>query len=100
MMGSSSNWEFLQSQTELETLHIDCCDDLKELPDNIRNLTSLRALRVTGCQNLTMLPEWLGELRSLQFLFVFMTPMIDSLPQSTIPYLIANLSLGRDEGAA
>jgi len=92
MMGSSSNWEFLQSQTELETLHIDCCDDLKELPDNIRNLTSLRALRVTGCQNLTMLPEWLGELRSLQFLFVFMTPMIDSLPQST-KHLTSHTSL-------
>jgi len=83
MMGSSSNWELLQSHTELETLHIECCNDLKQLPDNIRNLTSLRVLCIQGCLNLTMLPEWLGELRSLQFLFFFMTPMLHSLPEST-----------------
>jgi len=47
MRGSSSVWELLQYHTYLETLCINDCNDLTQVPESIRSLTSLQRLEIT-----------------------------------------------------
>jgi len=66
IVGSSSDWELLRHHTKLETISIEFCDDLTQVPESIRSLTSLQVLYIIGCPALGALPEWLGELCSLR----------------------------------
>ncbi|KAG0529176.1 hypothetical protein BDA96_05G075800 [Sorghum bicolor] len=81
--GSSPGLEFLRNHTKLETLHIEYCKEMTELPESIRSLTLLQNLSIERCSTLGLLPDWLGELRSLRSLSVMWTPMMQTLPQST-----------------
>jgi len=66
IVGSSSDWELLRHHTKLETISIEFCDDLTQVPESIRSLTSLQLLHIFRCPTLGALPEWLGELCSLR----------------------------------
>ena len=66
IVGSSSDWELLRHHTKLETISIEFCDDLTQVPESIRSLTSLQVLHIFRCPALGALPEWLGELCSLR----------------------------------
>uniref|UniRef100_A0A0E0MJ35 AAA+ ATPase domain-containing protein n=1 Tax=Oryza punctata TaxID=4537 RepID=A0A0E0MJ35_ORYPU len=81
---TSSGWEFLQNLTSLESLEIEDCGDLTQLPDSIRGLTSMQDLHISYCSDLAMLPEWLGELCSLQTLGLSENPVLTNLPQSIV----------------
>ncbi|CAD6254751.1 unnamed protein product [Miscanthus lutarioriparius] len=59
--GSGCRWELLQHLIALESLRIDSCNGLTELPESMRSLASLRTLRIIRCRPLCMLPEWLGS---------------------------------------
>ncbi|OEL22199.1 putative disease resistance protein RGA3 [Dichanthelium oligosanthes] len=82
LTGSSSDWEFLQLFTGLESMEFDNCIELRQLPESMRRLTSLQKLSMYKCSSLVTLPEWFGELRCLQTLVVSDCPMMDRLPQS------------------
>lgn len=83
LIGSSSGWEMLRHLTELRTLEISECRDLRYLPESMRSLTCLHRLAIDRCKNLCVLPEWLGELQSLQDLRFENLPIITSIaPQS------------------
>uniref|UniRef100_A0A0E0GQA3 Uncharacterized protein n=1 Tax=Oryza nivara TaxID=4536 RepID=A0A0E0GQA3_ORYNI len=72
----------LRHLTELRTLEISECRDLRYLPESMRSLTCLHMLLIDRC-NLCVLPEWLGELQSLQDLRFLNLPIITSIaPQS------------------
>ncbi|XP_062202890.1 putative disease resistance protein RGA1 [Phragmites australis] len=81
-LGSGHGWDLLQHMMALESLEIESCDGLTELPESMRSLTSLQSLSIEGCSQLRMLPEWLGELRSLQEMNISKCNSLSSLPQS------------------
>lgn len=82
MTGSASDWGFLQHLAGLESLEIQLCDGLMELPQGMRHLTSLQRLCIDRCSTFAALPEWLGELRSLQDMSVSSCPMMSCIPRS------------------
>jgi hypothetical protein len=55
----------------LQTLILDWCSKLKELPKDTRNLINLRHLELRGCDNLTHMPCGLGKLTALQTLSTY-----------------------------
>jgi hypothetical protein len=52
----------------LQTLRLDFCRGLKELPEDTRNLINLRHLGLSGCNSLIHMPYGLGKLIALQTL--------------------------------
>lgn len=67
---SGSDWESMQHLTALESLQIEECSELRQLPESIGNLSSLISLRIFGCENLMGLPEGIQHLNSLQELHI------------------------------
>ncbi|XP_066340938.1 putative disease resistance protein RGA4 isoform X1 [Miscanthus floridulus] len=62
--GSGCRWELLQHLIALESLRIDSCNGLTELPESMRSLASLRTLRIIRCRPLCMavcFPSGLGS---------------------------------------
>ena len=51
---------------KLKSLHLNQCEKLKQLPENIGQLASLKTLNLQECSNLQSLPESLGEMDSLE----------------------------------
>ncbi|VAH11626.1 unnamed protein product [Triticum turgidum subsp. durum] len=43
---------------------------VKELNENMRQLTKLESLTLSGCRSISALPHWIGELTSLKELFI------------------------------
>ncbi|XP_059450846.1 putative disease resistance protein RGA3 [Corylus avellana] len=59
------------NKPNLQTLRLDFCRGLKELPEDTRNLISLRHLGLNGCNSLTHMPYGLGKLIALQTLALY-----------------------------
>ncbi|KAL6640501.1 hypothetical protein ACP70R_021624 [Stipagrostis hirtigluma subsp. patula] len=77
-------WEFLQYMTALESLDIEHCSRLTELPESMRSLTSLRILHIGYCCALCKLPAWLGEVQSLQEIVIDGCGSLSSLSPSML----------------
>ncbi|KAL2927628.1 Disease resistance protein RGA2 [Bienertia sinuspersici] len=58
----------MQYLTALQDLNIECCWELKDLPEWIGCLSSLRSLRVRCCSEFQSLPETMQNLTSLKLL--------------------------------
>ncbi|KAG5573849.1 hypothetical protein H5410_063615 [Solanum commersonii] len=50
---------------DLQSLHLECCEDLVSLPDSIFNLMNLQRLSLTHCKKLEKLPENICYLQEL-----------------------------------
>ncbi|KAM0023272.1 putative leucine-rich repeat domain superfamily [Helianthus debilis subsp. tardiflorus] len=74
--------------SDLHSLSLTNCSNLRSLPNSICKLKSLRTLRLTDCLNLQELPEKLGDLHHLEDIGVSGT-RITQLPDSIqrMPYL-------------
>ncbi|KAL4614017.1 hypothetical protein ACB092_07G025000 [Castanea dentata] len=72
---SGSNIKVLPVSTtcllNLQTLKLDHCDDLCELPKGMKHMKSLMYLGIIGCHSLTRMPEGMGQLTCLQSLSFF-----------------------------
>ncbi|KAK4565209.1 hypothetical protein RGQ29_007033 [Quercus rubra] len=55
----------------LQTLKLDKCRSLCELPKGMKHMKSLMYLGITGCDSLTRMPEGMGQLTCLQSLSFF-----------------------------
>ncbi|KAM3741736.1 hypothetical protein ACB098_07G019400 [Castanea mollissima] len=55
----------------LQTLKLDHCDDLCELPNGMKHMKSLMYLGIIGCHSLTRMPKGMGQLTCLQSLSFF-----------------------------
>ncbi|KAL6641991.1 hypothetical protein ACP70R_020172 [Stipagrostis hirtigluma subsp. patula] len=80
--GTGRGWELLRHMRALESLKIESCYCLIELPESMRSLMSLQCLNIEVCYGICMLPEWVGELRSLQKMSIGRCHCLTSLPQS------------------
>ena len=72
---------------DLQTLHLDYCDQLASLPADIGQLTALQTLTLYKCIQLVSLPTAIGQLAALQNLVID-----DSLRNSLAPELLAVLT--------
>ena len=61
----------IRSLTNLQTLRLVHCRNLKEFPKNTQELINLRHLENDGCINLTSMPFGIGDLTLLQSLSIF-----------------------------
>ncbi|XP_023871390.1 putative disease resistance protein RGA1 [Quercus suber] len=55
----------------LQTLKLDYCGNLCELPKGMKHMKSLMYLGIAGCDSLTRMPEGMGQLTCLQSLSLF-----------------------------
>ena len=55
----------------LQTLKLDYCGDLCELPEGMKHMKNLIYLGIDGCDSLTRFPEGMGQLSCLQYLSFF-----------------------------
>ncbi|CAD6239078.1 unnamed protein product [Miscanthus lutarioriparius] len=62
---SSNEWRLLRHRPKLEDLVIEYCERLHVLPEAIRSLTNLRSLKILNCWELKALPECSVNLRHL-----------------------------------
>ncbi|VAH98667.1 unnamed protein product [Triticum turgidum subsp. durum] len=68
--------------SSLLQLVITQCKNLEELPDSMRQLKQLQSLTLDTCCSLRQLPLWLGELTSLKKLIIWKCSAITTLPNS------------------
>lgn len=72
---SGSNIKVLPDSTtcllNLQTLKLDECHSLCELPKGMKHMKSLMYLGITGCHSLTRMAEGMGQLTCLQSLSIF-----------------------------
>ncbi|KAJ1384864.1 Virus X resistance protein-like, coiled-coil domain [Sesbania bispinosa] len=61
----------------LQKMSIQCCDNLKAIPEQIRDLQSLRHLEISSCYNLKSLPEGICCLSNLQTLRIDNCPLLN-----------------------
>ncbi|KAL3722212.1 hypothetical protein ACJRO7_034563 [Eucalyptus globulus] len=66
----------------LVELHIDYCDDLMALPDDICEIKLLKKLSITNCHNLSALPKQIGQLASLEVVRLNSCTNLLQLPDS------------------
>ncbi|KAL6595656.1 hypothetical protein ACP70R_047996 [Stipagrostis hirtigluma subsp. patula] len=96
---SEYRWELLQYMTMLESLGIENCDGLTELPESMQSLTSLISLNIDNCHALCKLPDCLGELQSLQEILIKRCDSLSSFSPS-IRHLTALQTLHIDDCSA
>ncbi|KAM5576393.1 putative disease resistance protein [Rosa sericea] len=84
-IGEAFNCSFQVSHAfpNLEEMHIDYCNDLVELADELCNLVRLNKLSITHCPILSALPEEIGELENLEVLRLRSCTDLAELPSST-----------------
>lgn len=73
--------KWLGELVSLRELDIIGYTGIKELRQNMRQLTKLQALSLSRCRSITSLPHWLGELTSLKELDICECNGIRSLPE-------------------
>ncbi|KAL3722209.1 hypothetical protein ACJRO7_034560 [Eucalyptus globulus] len=66
----------------LVELHIDYCNDLMALPDDICEIKPLKKLSITNCHNLSALPEQIGQLVSLEVVRLNSCTNLSQVPDS------------------
>jgi Leucine-rich repeat (LRR) protein len=79
----------LDNLSALKDFHLESCDKLESLPDGLQNLHSLQQLHITNCYNLLSFPmNGLRGLSSLRILQIFGCDKFSSLSEG-IQYLTA-----------
>ncbi|KAM1042189.1 hypothetical protein ACFX2C_031288 [Malus domestica] len=71
--------DWIVGLSNLETLDLSYCQELVELPRDIKNMINLRHLILEGCDKLTRMPRGLGELTGLRTLDKFVLSENNSL---------------------
>ncbi|VAH22682.1 unnamed protein product [Triticum turgidum subsp. durum] len=66
----------------LKNLTIFNSNGVKELNENMRQLTKLESLQLAFCESISAVPHWLGELTSLKTLWIHNSGGLRSLPAS------------------
>ncbi|XBJ21212.1 hypothetical protein VPH35_011902 [Triticum aestivum] len=66
----------------LKNLIIRESNGVKELNENMRQLTKLESLELVSCKSISVLPHWLGELTSLKKIDLYGNESLRSLPAS------------------
>ncbi|XBI76138.1 hypothetical protein VPH35_069408 [Triticum aestivum] len=74
--------EWVGELASVQQLTINRCMMLEELPGNMRQLKQLQSLKLNICCSLRQLPLWLGELTSLKKLIIWKCSAITTLPNS------------------
>ncbi|KAG6475565.1 hypothetical protein ZIOFF_064793 [Zingiber officinale] len=73
-----NDWGSLQG---IRKLQIFGCQELRSLPDDIREIHYLRALAIINCNKLEALPIWLEQKLSLESLWISGCPALSSIPE-------------------
>ncbi|RWR90852.1 putative disease resistance protein RGA3 isoform X1 [Cinnamomum micranthum f. kanehirae] len=55
----------------LQTLLLECCQNLQKLPERLSDINGLRHINISGCQSLIHMPKQIGKLTCLQTLTDF-----------------------------
>ncbi|KAM3413291.1 hypothetical protein ACQJBY_004453 [Aegilops geniculata] len=74
--------KWLGELPSLKNLDIESSNGVKELNENMRQLTKLESLKLGFCKSISAVPHWLGELTSLKKLFLHNNEGLRSLPAS------------------
>lgn len=86
----------INGSKDLRNLHLEKCSSLESLPETIGDLSKLEVLRLRGCTKLKHLPEALGSLTNLWSLYLTDCTNLVSIPESIGNCRnLSNLSLGR-----
>jgi Leucine-rich repeat (LRR) protein len=81
MTGCGRGWELLQQMKALESLEIEFCEELTELPESLGELQSLQQLTIKRCDSLSSLPLSIGDLTSLRALRIGWCDALEQLPE-------------------
>ncbi|XP_024182548.1 probable disease resistance protein At5g66900 [Rosa chinensis] len=79
---SNGSFKFFKAFPSLKEINIDYCNDMMELPADIRLLIHLKKLSITNCHKLSALPEMIGELVNLEVLRLRSCTDLSELPSS------------------
>ncbi|KAL6314923.1 hypothetical protein AAG906_029142 [Vitis piasezkii] len=72
----------LATASSLESVSVESIDDLRSLPDELRqHVSTLQTLKIWDCSRLATIPRWIGNLPSLTELGIGYCPELTSLPQ-------------------
>ncbi|KAF8020247.1 hypothetical protein BT93_G0833 [Corymbia citriodora subsp. variegata] len=63
---ASDDAKISEAMPKLVELHIDYCNDLMSLPNDICEIKLMKKLSITNCHNLSALPDQIGQLASLE----------------------------------
>ncbi|XBJ21214.1 hypothetical protein VPH35_011904 [Triticum aestivum] len=74
--------KWLVELPSLKNLIIRNSNGVKELNENMRQLTKLESLELESCKSISVVPHWLGELTSLKKLWISNNRGLRSLPAS------------------
>ncbi|XBJ21208.1 hypothetical protein VPH35_011898 [Triticum aestivum] len=74
--------KWLGELPSLKNLKIRHSNGVKELNENMRQLTKLESLELAFCKSISVVPHWLGELTSLKKLWISNNGGLRSLPAS------------------
>ncbi|CAM6076017.1 unnamed protein product [Sphagnum tenellum] len=77
-------WPSDSELEELQTLILENCCALEELPQNFGKLSRLKDLNMRGCSTLEALPDSMGQLRELEHLNLSSCGKLGSLPDSIV----------------
>ncbi|KAI6700104.1 hypothetical protein NL676_014428 [Syzygium grande] len=79
---TSNDTKISDAMPNLVELDIDYCNDLKTLPDGIREIKPLRKLSITNCHNFSELPEQIGQSAALEVVRLNSCTDLSLLPDS------------------
>ncbi|XP_010028299.1 probable disease resistance protein At5g66900 [Eucalyptus grandis] len=79
---TSDNPKISDAIPNLVELHIDYCNNLMALPDDICEIKPLKRLSITNCHYLSALPEQIGQLVSLEVVKLNSCTNLSQLPDS------------------
>ncbi|EOY18748.1 LRR and NB-ARC domains-containing disease resistance protein, putative [Theobroma cacao] len=82
----------------LKYFKIKCCPNFISFPEEGFSATNLKSLNLSDCKNLKSLPEQMQSLfPSLVLLSIFKCPEIESFPKEGLPSKLKNITIGRSE---
>ncbi|KAF8025812.1 hypothetical protein BT93_F2593 [Corymbia citriodora subsp. variegata] len=79
---TSDDAKISEAMPKLVELHIDYCNDLMSLPNDICEIKLMKKLSITNCHNLSALPDQIGQLASLEVVRLNSCTKLSQLPNS------------------